>query len=410
MIKTAKFGKNGKLAKLKTRRKAWLDIHLWLGLILGFFMAIYGLTGSILVFYAEINEMLNPELMTVAVPDNRASYQPISNLTEIAKAAMPALAKPTFATYPRNEEAAFRFRYSLPIGNDASETWEVFVNPYTGHVTGKKLMRVSDRVFPNTFIGNVFELHYALFLEEPPGYLIASAIAAFLLISILSGLILWWPLTGKWLKALTFKRKASAERLNYDLHKTFGFYSAIVLMPLLFSGIYMDVPQHIVPVLELFSPVTYRNWFTSAPSIDRKSITLAEAVTIADKRFAGGRADWLKIPSKPDGTYTVCKNGVNEPGSLLNRRCVVIDRYSGKLLDVDDPVNGTAGEVFTHWQWSLHSGQAFGWTGRILVFLSGLACPIIYVTGVIRWYQKRKAKQFKTLVMRDMRTPFSQDC
>lgn len=81
-----------------------------------------------------------------------------------------------------------------------------------------------------------------------------------------------------------------------------------------------------------------------------------------------------------------------EQGSLLHRRCVVIDQYSGKILDVDDPAIGTAGEVFTHWQWPLHSGQAFGWTGRILVFLSGLACPLLFITGVIRWLQKRKAK------------------
>jgi uncharacterized iron-regulated membrane protein len=26
-----------------------------------------------------------------------------------------------------------------------------------------------------------------------------------------------------------------------------------------------------------------------------------------------------------------------------------------------------------------------------LVFLSGLACPVLFVTGVIRWLQKRKA-------------------
>ncbi|MFZ2452500.1 MAG: PepSY-associated TM helix domain-containing protein [Methylovulum miyakonense] len=41
----------------------------------------------------------------------------------------------------------------------------------------------------------------------------------------------------------------------------------------------------------------------------------------------------------------------------------------------------------------LHSGKAFGWTGRILVFLSGLACPLLFVTGFIRWQQKRRAKQ-----------------
>ena len=162
----------------------------------------------------------------------------------------------------------------------------------------------------------------------------------------------------------------------------------------------MDVPQHVVPVLELFSPVTYRYWFKSDPTSGKPSITLAEAVAIADQRYPTGRADWLYVASEPTGTYTVCKDDVQEPGSLIHRRCVVIDQYSGKILDVDDPSIGTAGEVFTHWQWPLHSGQAFGWTGRILVFLSGLACPVLFVTGIIRWLQKRKAKQIHLIRQR----------
>lgn len=392
-IKNKPDAKRVRLLNLKSRRKTWLDIHLWLGLILGFFLAIFGLTGSILVFYAEISEWLNPKIMTVDVPSDHAIYKPIGDIQSVAKAAMPDNAVSTSATYPRNAEAAFRFRYSYPINKDVTERCEVYVNPYTATVTGKLVTGRSDTPFPFTFIDFVFELHYALFLGEDPGYLIVSAMAAFLMISVLSGLILWWPLTGNWLKALSIKRKASAERFNFDLHKTFGFYSTLVLIPVLFSGIYMDTPQNVVPVLELFSPVTYRYWFKSAPATVKSSITLAEAINIADQRYPSGRADWLYIPAETTGTYAVCKDGVDNPGSLIHRRCVVIDQYSGKLLDVDDPAIGTAGEIFTDWQWPLHSGKAFGWTGRILVFLSGLACPVLFVTGVIRWLQKRRARK-----------------
>lgn len=122
---------------------------------------------------------------------------------------------------------------------------------------------------------------------------------------------------------------------------------------------------------------------------------MAEAVSITEKRYPTGHPDWIYGATETTGTFTVCKDGVQEPGSLIHRRCVVIDQYSGAILDVDDPAIGTAGEVFTHWQWLLHSGQAFGWTGRILVFLSGLACPVLFVTGVIRSLQKRRAKRFK---------------
>jgi uncharacterized iron-regulated membrane protein len=386
--------KRNRLTKLKARRKRWLDVHLWLGLALGLFLSIFGITGSILVFHAEINELLNPNLLVVKVPEANLVYKPLAEIFQTGQGAMPKNAAHTFANYPRNTEAAFKLHFSLPLAGKqegVTESWEVYVNPYTAHVIGKRLMSSSDSPFPKTFIGFIFELHYALFLGEDPGYLIVGIMGALLIISMLTGLIVWWPLTGKWRQAVTIKFKASTERLNFDLHKTFGFYSIIVLIPVLFSGVYMDVPQHVVPVLELFSPVTYRYWFKSKPTPEKSSITMADAVNIAEKRYPTGRADWIYGATEPAGTYTICKDGVEEPGSLIHRRCVVIDRYSGAILDVDDPAIGTAGEVFTHWQWPLHSGQAFGMTGRILVFLSGLICPVLFVTGVIRWLQKRRA-------------------
>lgn len=385
--------KRNRLLKLKRRRKRWLDVHLWLGLALGLFLSIFGITGSILVFHAEINELLNPKLLTVKVPEVNPVYKPLTEVFQAGKATMLDNAANTFATYPRNDEAAVKMAFSLPLtGNKAgvTENWEVYVDPYTAKVLGKQLMGSSDNPFPFTFIGFIFELHYALFLGEDPGYLIVGIMGALLIISTLTGLIVWWPLTGKWRQAVTIKFKASTERLNFDLHKTFGFYSAVVLIPVLFSGVYMDIPQHVVPVLELFSPVTYRYWFKSNSTSVKPSITMADAVSIAEKRYPTGRADWIYGATEPTGTYSVCKDGVEEAGSLLHRRCLVIDRYSGAILDVDDPAIGKAGEVFTHWQWSLHSGQAFGWTGRILVFLSGLACPVLFVTGVIRWLQKQR--------------------
>jgi uncharacterized iron-regulated membrane protein len=382
------------LARLKARRKVWLDVHLWLGLVLGLFLSIFGLTGSILVFHVEINELVNPGMLTVAAPDPPSAYKPLAKLFQAGKQAMPASAVHTFADYPRNAEAALKMHFTQPLAEGCSASWEVYVNPYTAEVTGKRLMSTPDSLFPKTFIGFVFELHYALCMGEDIGYKVVGLMGALLIISVLTGLIVWWPLTGKWLKALTIKWKASAERLNFDLHKTFGFYSTLILLPVLFSGVYMDVPENVVPVLELFSPVTYRYGFQSKPQ-DKPPITMAEAVAIAEQRYPEGRPDWIYGISTPTSTYTVCKDGVQAAGSLIHRRCVVIDQYSGAILDVDDPSDrkATAGEIFTHWQWPLHSGQAFGWTGRILVFLSGLACPVLFVTGFIRWRQKRRVRQ-----------------
>ena len=391
------------LSRLKVRRQRWLDVHLWLGLGLGFLLSIYGITGSFLVFYAEIDEWLHPELLVVEQPAD-AQYRPLVEIFAAGKTVMPPEAKQLFAVYPRNAQAAFKLRYQFPISDLASERWIVGVNPYTAQVTGKMLLNRSTDWLPATFIDCVFELHYALLIpDEEVSSVIVGVSAALLIISTLTGLIVWWPLTGHWRNSLTFKAKAGKVRFNYDLHKISGFYTLLVMVPVLFSGIYMVLPHNVVPVLELFSPVTYRYWFKSTPPAENApAISMDRAVEIAMQHYPTGRPHWIYGAAEPTKTYTVCQDGVDAPSSILHRRCTVMDRYSGKILDRDDPSlpTATAGEIFTHWQWPLHSGQAFGMTGRILVFITGLACPVLFVTGLIRWLQKRGRRVGRVLPAR----------
>lgn len=383
------------LSALKRRRHYWLTVHLWLGLTLGLLLSIYGITGSILVFYAEIDEWLRPELLQVTPPEE-GQYRPLSDIFEAGRNAMPPQARHTFAVYPRNANAAFLLRFSLAKEDGNEDRWLVGVDPYTAKVTNKHLQWRAGDWMPNDCIEFIFELHYALLLPWHISSPIVGLSAALLIVSILTGLIVWWPLTGHWRNALTFKAKAGKVRFNYDLHKTSGFYTALIMIPVLFSGIYMVLPHNVAPVIELFSPVTYRYWFQSKPpSPNAPAIGMEEAVSIALKQYPHGRPHSIYGAPNLTQTYTVCQNGVDAAGSMLQRRCTVIDRYSGKILDLDDPSlpTATAGEIFTHWQWSLHSGQAFGMTGRLLVCLSGLLCPFLFVTGVVRWRHKCRANR-----------------
>ena len=80
-----------RLLRLKKRRKLWLSVHLWLGLLLGFFLTVFGVTGSILVFYEEIDNVLNADLRTVqASAQGEAAYRSIAEIQSAAIAAMPS--------------------------------------------------------------------------------------------------------------------------------------------------------------------------------------------------------------------------------------------------------------------------------------------------------------------------------
>ena len=56
----------------------------------------------------------------------------------------------------------------------------------------------------------------------------------------------------------------------------------------------------------------------------------------------------------------------------------------------------TAGDTFLAWQWPLHSGEAFGWAGRLLVCAAGLPPLVLSVTGYTVWQARRRARQSRS--------------
>lgn len=169
----------------------------------------------------------------------------------------------------------------------------------------------------------------------------------------------------------------------------------------LFSGVYFNLPDQVNVLVKLFSSTNRPNAFSSIPAevhssppqAGQQSVSVSEVEAIVQKRYPAGKLWMLNAPKNREDVYTVMKNDVDEISRFTGYRDFAVDQYSGEILNVYDRGTGSIGDVFLDWQWPLHSGHAFGWTGRIMVFLSGLACPVLYVTGVIRWLQKRKAKK-----------------
>jgi len=213
-------------------------------------------------------------------------------------------------------------------------------------------------------------------------------------------LILWWPLTGNFRQALTLKRDASPVRLNFDIHKITGIFSFVVLVPILFSGIYLVLPNEINVLTRLFSPITRANpydgintsQYNSHLQVGRKPIEFSAAESIVERSPPSGVLKMFNPPTNERGVYVIQKYEVVENSRFVGRQTFVIDQYSGEIINVYNSGIGSAGDIFLDWQWYLHSGHAFGWTGRILVMLAGISCAVLYVTGVIRWLQKRRAR------------------
>jgi uncharacterized iron-regulated membrane protein len=382
-----------RLDRLKKRRRIWLKVHLYLGLSAGAILVIIGLTGSLLAFWQPLEAWLNPQWLRVEVPATGENGRlSLSEIVAAADAAAPPGAHRHEAYFPSVPERAFWFFYTGPeIAPGKADMLNVFVDPYTGRVTGTRVWYHADNPLKHCFMGFVFKLHYAL-LAGTTGEVIVGILGIILTVSVLTGLIVWWPLTGKWYRALTIKPRASVERFNHDLHQTFGIYSTPVLLALFISGIYFSLPDPFIWLVKRFSPVSLPRDFMSDPAAGRTPISPDEALARVLRICPDEQPYWFSVPDTERGIYLFT---LNQPvaGWFSGRHQLALDQYSGEILGDLSPSSGRAGQILVQWQWSLHSGHALNTPGQILISFVGLACPVLFATGFIRWRQKCQVKK-----------------
>ncbi|ATQ67429.1 MULTISPECIES: PepSY-associated TM helix domain-containing protein [Methylosinus] len=377
----------------KKWRKLWLDIHLYIGLVAGAMLVVIGVTGSILVFWHEVDAWLDPQMRVVAArPGGAAAFTTLETIEQAMMAATPPGGRITHVWTPRDERSCYLFYYDLD-----GDTRRFCIDPYDATKMADRLYYSKESPFRHALMGFLFQLHWSLLLSDlaDDGGVIVGVAAILLMVSTLAGLYLWWPAPGKWRSALTLKRGARAERLNYDLHKLGGVYSAAVLLSVLMSGLYMNLPTPFLWIVDHVAPLTEggRVPSLSEPAAGRPSIGFPAAVAAAVARSPQGHVERVDFPGDAQGAFTVYLNDVTGVGPFIRSRTLTVDRYSAAVLRVHDVTQGTAGDAFLRWQWPLHSGQAFGMTGRLMVLASGLLCPLLFVTGLIRWLQKRRARR-----------------
>ncbi|ATG91850.1 PepSY-associated TM helix domain-containing protein [Methylomonas koyamae] len=373
-----------KANKKQTARQLWLAVHLYLGLGLGLVIAVVGLTGSLLVFYLDLDEWLNPQLIIAQPGAQRQSYEA---LYQALRQAEPDRQRGWRLEIPEDPRRAVTARYYKPeeTVHHGFAPLLVSLDPYTGKV-------LANRFWGEFAMTWLYDLHYKLLLDDP-GKILMAIVGGILLISLISGLYLWWPPLSKLKTALTVKANASKERLNYDLHKLAGFYTFIVMLIVALTGVALEIPQYVNPLFGYFSPLQAMPKPQSSPSAPgQQRISLDQAVAAGQSVFPDARLCWIETPHDAGGSFRINLRQDGEPSQRFPKTNVWVDQYSGRILAVSDPADLGGSDTLINWLHPLHTGEAFGLTGQWLVLISGLACPLLFVTGAIRWQQKRRAR------------------
>jgi uncharacterized iron-regulated membrane protein len=362
-----------------------LRTHLYLGLVGGALFVLISLTGSLLVFYKTIDEWLNPELVTA---NGSGPYRPLNEIAAAAQAAGHPGGWLDSLHVPQHDRGTYLAWHKVPTDDPEEFRWfQVTVDPYTATVLAR------DREWGGYLVSFIYELHESLLLEKT-GQTIVGFIALFLLVSVGSGLYLWWPRPGRISQAFTFSAGASAIRRHYDWHKLSGFYSALVLFVLAFTGVYLEFSTYVIPIVRLFSPVQEfpkDQALRSHPLSGIRPLSAEEAVAHVRTVFPEGELRSISLPQGDAGVYLVTVHQPREVRESGGQSRVWLDQYSGAPLLTHDWRTFTAGETFLSWLFPLHNGEALGPAGRWIVFVCGFVPLILYVTALRMWWLKRAA-------------------
>ncbi len=372
--------RRGKLLK----RKLWLKVHSFLALTVGFLFVILGLTGTCNVFFVEIDEFLNPELI---IKNRGGNHKSLDEIMQSVKASHPTREGSWQLFLPMHPSGVLRAEYHKAkekIGRLYAPLM-VSVNPYTGEV-------VASRFWGETLMTWIYEVHADLWLDRP-GFWAVGVLGALLLVSLLTGVFLWLPSWGKFKKALTIKSGSSKARKNYDFHRVTGLYSAVVLLTLSFTGFYLVFPDVVKPVVNIFSTVTPEPKDLKSTGFPKVSpIKISEAVRVARKVFPSAELKAVKTPEGEEGVFKITLHQDMELTDKFPGTKVWVDQYSGKVLAIRDPKLLSAGDSFLNIQFPLHAGEVLGITGRIIVFISGIAPLVLYITGISMWRKRRRSQ------------------
>ena len=403
-------------------RPFWVLVHRYAGLAMTSFLIIVGLTGSLLAFYSELEQWINPQLFAPTSTAPRLSPTLLQARAErlvpqgIAQSVWLEDGAAQLDVEPRTNPANGK-PYELGFN-------QLILNPYTGEELGRRTWGAISEGTIN-LMPFIYKLHYSLALDEIGGWILGITALVWTLDCFL-GFYLTLPAAKRnmqpvavgprrsfwqrWAPVWQIKWRGSRYRINFDLHRAGGLWVWAMLLVFAWSSVYMNLSDSV------YAPVTravftdYHEPWIDFPDLEKPlgqpAVSWPEAYRVAVERMEQAAREQGFIIQAPAGfrynptkgfyVYQVHSSADIEDKHGSTR--LVIDANTGaqKLLIL--PSGQYAGNTVTSWLAALHMANVFGLPYRIFVCVLGLMIVMLSVTGVVIWLKKRKARLLKSAV------------
>jgi len=360
---------------MKSFRKIIFWIHLVSGVTAGIVIFIMSVTGALLSFEKNIIEYAEREMRTVTIQENngKLSVQAILNKTLEAKPE----AKPSAITFQNKAEAAV----SVTLGRDG----QVFVNPYTGEITGEGAKNVRG------FFRTVTDWHRWLAMSgdgRPIGKAITGACNLLFLLLAISGIYIWFPrrLSRRHFKpVLWFRRGLQGKARDFNWHNVIGFWSSLVLIILTFTAAVISYQW----AGNLLYTLTGNELPKPQQTQPNASNQAGETPFVLTENFnqiwmlAENHTDWksisLRLPVTKDAAVFTIDEG--KYWNIFARSTLTIDPKNAEVAKWESYGEQNSARQLRSWFRFTHTGETGGFVGQFIGFIACVGGAFLVWTG-----------------------------
>lgn len=388
-------------------RRALVLVHRWVGLFIAAFVALSGLTGAVLVWRAPLEAALNPAQFVVP-SHGRQPLDPLQlgERIERARPDVQVVYLPLHIEADRSITVFVQPRTGAAPRADFPD--EVFVDPYSGALTGERRWGDIGQGRIN-LLPFLYRLHYALAAGDW-GAIFLGWVALAWTIDCFVGFALTLPArrTGRraarrhgWMQACKVRWGESTYKLNFDLHRAGGLWMWPLLLVFAWSSVALNWPsayaavmgpllKHTEPAPE---PTDHAARRTPMDWADARARGRAHAAREAHRLGFETLAEHALALDSARGVFIYdIRTSLDVQDERGNTR-FFIDAHDGSLRHLSLPSSRAAGDTVREWLVALHTGAVFGLPYRVAVSALGLGIVALCFTGVCIWWRKWRARR-----------------
>lgn len=362
--------------KLLRRNQFLFNLHLILSIIFAIPLLVVGVTGGILSYQHELEELINLNVVKVEKMGKMLSVEKIlQNFSEQAGVKQPAR-----LVLPKNENEAIKIY--------ASNSDAYLVDPYTAQIIGKD--------YGVTFVRVAMSLHRNLGLAlagnktaGEVGKQIVGASTVAMIVLVISGVWLHFPrLKRKFAEAIKPNFKLKKYALFHNLHTSLGVLSAVIYLVVCLTGLMWSYRWYNGAVMELF--VSEQNLPKETAQKDGAPAKV-ESKKNSEYKFSDVQRAYeifrsSGIEYKEFSLMLAAGDKINvryyEPDAPNTARpkMTSVNVKEGKMAEQKQTEGITVGMVkSTNYQ--LHTGYFFGLAGKILWSVVSLLMALFIFSG-----------------------------